>query len=262
MKKTIMNLAIASLAVVMATSCQKDNLGIGNGNEQYASVIDVAYDGSTVVLENNLRLALVTTSVADSADLQALITIKNDEKLARDVYSALNAKSSNNVFANISRSESRHLGAINILLAMYSPADIANTAAGVFTNPDVQKLYDNIIAVGNASLADALKVGATIEDLDIRDITLLSSKTSNANISLVFENLLKGSRNHLRAFSRQLSNLGITYTPQYIDQAAYDQIISSPFEKGKQYRMNGNGMGNGNGVGKKGNGNDNGGCKI
>jgi hypothetical protein len=72
---------------------------------------------------------------------------------------------------------------------------------------------------------------------------------------LVFENLLKGSRNHLRAFNRQLTTLGIVYIPVNISQTDYDLIVNSAMEKGKQYRMNGQGKGKtGKGQGKKGNG--------
>jgi hypothetical protein len=278
MKTQIRNLAkivLASSALIMATSCQKDYLEMGSqGGQgaQYASIIDVATDGTTTIVDTRLKLAIVETADADTSEINGLVQLKDDEKLARDVYSALNAKWNSTVFANISSSESRHLTAITLLLGMYSPADTAITAPGVFSNAVVQKLYDDLIALGTTSLADAYKVGATIEDLDISDIASLSSKTTNANITMVYDNLSKGSRNHLRAFSRELKTLGITYVPQYISQTDYDQIISTSFEKGKQYRMkgqNGNGMGygngqgNGNGKGNKGQGKQGGGsCNM
>jgi hypothetical protein len=267
MKTQIRNFAkivLAGSAIIMATSCQKDNLGMGNQGEQYASVIDVASDGTTTVVDSRLIAALVETADTDTSEIKGLLQVKNDEKLARDVYSALNAKWNNSVFSNISHGESRHLGAITLLLGMYSPADSAITAPGVFTNTDVQKLYNDLVSAGSTSLADAYRVGATIEDLDIRDLTVLISQTTNANITMVYENLLKGSRNHLRAYTRQLTSLGMTYTPQYISQSVYDQIITSSFEKGKQYRMNGqNGNGQGNGKGKKGQGKQgNGSCNM
>jgi hypothetical protein len=92
-----------------------------------------------------------------------------------------------------------------------------------------------------------------IEEMDIKDLDEVLAATTNENVTLVFENLLKGSRNHLRAFNLQLTNLGIVYTPTYISQTDYDLIVNSPMEKGKQYRMNG--QGNGNGKGQKGQGN-------
>jgi ABC-type antimicrobial peptide transport system ATPase subunit len=79
-------------------------------------------------------------------------------------------------------------------------------------------------------------VGVLIEDKDIFDLSADMQSTSNASIILVFENLKMASSNHLRAFTKQLTALGVTYTPQYIDQATYTQIVSTPMEKGKQYR--------------------------
>ena len=100
--------------------------------------------------------------------------------------------------------------------------------------------------------------------LNIKDLLEALSSTTNENITLVFENLLKGSRNHLRAFNLQLTTLGIVYTPVYISETDYNLIVTSPMEKGKQYKMQGkgNGQGNGNGKGQKGQGNKgNGTCK-
>ena len=55
---------------------------------------------------------------------------------------------------------------------------------------------------------DALIVGATVEDLDIKDLIDLLNKTDNPDIILVYNNLNKGSRNHLRAFIAQIESLG------------------------------------------------------
>ena len=77
--------------------------------------------------------------------------------------------------------------------------------------------------------------------MDITDLEESISKVTDGSIILVFENLQKGSRNHLRAFTRQLTASGLTYTPVYLCQIEYDQIINSPSEAGKQYQMNRNG---------------------
>jgi len=264
MKTNIKNLAIGALisaSAIMVTSCQKENMA--SKKEQYASIISVATDGSTDVVVSNLNLALVETSGLDSSEFQILRKAKEDEKLAQDVYLALNDVWVNQVFSNIARSESRHLNAVNMLLAFYGSTDTIIAAQGEFANPEMKTLYNDLVNKGNASLEEALKVGALIEELDIRDLTLWASQTQNINITMVFENLLKGSRNHLRAFDRQLTNIGATYTPQYLDAATFQSIISTSFEHGKQYLMNkgkGNGRGNGSGKGNGGNGKGDGTC--
>ena len=84
-----------------------------------------------------------------------------------------------------------------------------------------------------------METGALIEELDIKDLEEYLEVVENENIKMVFENLLKGSRNHLRAFNRQLENLGVEIHPVYITQEEYDQIVSTPNETG-----NGNQAGN------------------
>jgi hypothetical protein len=53
----------------------------------------------------------------------------------------------------------------------------------------------------------------------------------NQDIRLVYENLEKGSRNHLRSFVNNLQQRGVTYSPQYLDAAAYTAIVTSPTER-------------------------------
>jgi len=97
-------------------------------------------------------------------------------------------------------------------------------------NPDLQLLYDDLIAQGNQSLEAALTVGATIEDLDIAD--LQQRATDTPDIALVYANLEKGSRNHMRAFVRNLDQRGVAYSPVYISQADFDAIVSSSMQQG------------------------------
>ena len=126
------------------------------------------------------------------------------------------------------------MDAILLLLNKYNLLDpVANNFAGVFANGTLQNLYNQLTTQGSASSLDALKVGATIEDLDIYDLKTALTKVDNQDIRLVYENLMKGSRNHLRSFYSNILVAGGTYTPQFITQAEFDAIIDSPMETGK-----------------------------
>ena len=197
-------------------------------------------------------------------EIQGLILMREEEKLARDVYTALQAKWNDKVFANISRAESKHLSAVGTLLSRYGiPDPIQNNARGVFTSPQFQQLYKTLVADGSNSLEDALKVGLKIEEMDIADLRTAIESSKNNDITRVFENLLRGSRNHLRAFSSRLSAVGGNYVPTYLKKADFDQIAKSKQETGRNSgQQGGRGMsrsgqknkGNGNGKGR-GNGN-------
>jgi hypothetical protein len=138
------------------------------------------------------------------------------------------------IFNNISNSEQTHTDAVLILLDRYGITDpVGTNDVGIFVNATLQGLYDTLIAQGSASLVDALLVGAAIEEIDIIDIqTQLDSYVDNQDIALVYDNLLKGSRNHLRAFVRNLEAQGMIYLPQYLSQDVYDSIINADLETG------------------------------
>ena len=120
---------------------------------------------------------------------------------------------------------------ILVLLEKYNVPDPASPDRGIFNNSDLQLLYNELIAKSAKSLLDAMMVGATIEDLDIRDLDRAISMTSKTDIITTYDFLKCGSRNHMRAYSGQVSSNGDTYIPQYITQEEYDQIISSEHEK-------------------------------
>ena len=89
-------------------------------------------------------------------------------------------------------------------------------------------------------MVEALTVGATVEDLDIYDLDILMEETDNEDILAVYQNLQKGSRNHLRSFTSLLSRNGVTYEPQYISQEDYESIVSTASENGVSYDARGN----------------------
>ncbi len=181
----------------------------------------------------NAAPTIATTSGLSAAEIEGLVFMREEEKLAHDVYLALYAKWGLPIFQNIAQSESSHMDAVKTLLARYGIADPASTRAGVFTDATLQQLYDQLVAQGNQSLAEALRVGAAIEEIDLLDLKTRSAQTDKADIKQVYDNLLRGSRNHLRSFVAQLqSQTGATYVPQHLTQAEYDAIINSNTESG------------------------------
>lgn len=159
--------------------------------------------------------------------------MREEEKLALDVYTKLAQKWGANPFQNIAQSEQTHTNAVLALLTTYGIADpAANLGPGVFKDKTLQKLYDELIKAGSVSRVEALRVGATIEDLDLNDLDDWLTVTTRPDIRRVYENLARGSRNHLRSFVKALKNAGVTYKPVYISQEAFDKIISTPNEPG------------------------------
>lgn len=167
------------------------------------------------------------------AEKAAILYMREEEKLALDVYKAFENKWNARIFSNISEAEQRHADAVLCLIKKYGLTDpVGNNAAGVFQNTTLQALYQSLMAEGTKSLPAALTVGAKIEDVDIYDLIQAKPKVDNADVRAVFEELERGSRNHLRAFVRNLANAEVTYKPEFISQEMFESIIGSPREKG------------------------------
>lgn len=167
-------------------------------------------------------------------EIQAILYMREEEKLARDVYLTLYEKWGEPIFNNIAQSEQAHMDMVLALIEKYNLTDpAAGKDIGEFENPELQKLYDQLIEQGMQSEVAALEVGALIEEVDIKDLEEWLAKTDNEDIKYVFENLMMGSRNHLRAFTNVLSRqYGITYEPQILPQDEYEAIVNSPMERG------------------------------
>lgn len=202
--------------------------------------------GMNAGLNQGTCLALINSTpkqALDPTEAAGLAYMREEEKLARDVYAALSLKWGLPVFENISRSENQHFGAIKLLLDRYElPDPAANQAPGAFQNPGLQTLYADLIKQGENSLKEALKAGATIEDLDIRDLEKAAASTDNSDLKLVYQNLRQASENHMRAFVRQLASQGESYTPQYISPEAFSQIIAGTPQTGRGFGGRGNGQ--------------------
>ena len=166
---------------------------------------------TTKVISKALLAAIVTTGWLTSAsaltatEAEGILYIKQEEKVARDVYQVLYQRWEHRTFANIAVSEQRHMDAVDNLIARYRLADTTPAEAGTFTIPELQDLYDQLVALGSQSLEDALAVGVLIEEKDIADLQEVISATRERPIRNVLINLMNGSYNHLAAFTRALN---------------------------------------------------------
>lgn len=155
-----------------------------------------------------LALVLGATSIPLAAQLSPdeeanLTYLREEEKLARDVYTKMCEIHGSNVFCNIKLSEQRHMDAVKGLLDKYGiqdPVDDTVDYIGIF--PKMQDLYDSLIEMGS-SIEGAICAGVMIEKLDIYDITEFLKNTKKSDLLKVYNNLLNGSYSHLESFRNQ-----------------------------------------------------------
>ncbi len=191
-------------------------------------------------------LALINSTprqALDPTEAAGLAYMREEEKLAHDVYLTLQSKWGMRIFGNISQSEDRHFGAIKLLLDRYGlPDPAANHAAGDFQNEGLQELYIDLVKQGESSIKSAMRVGATIEDLYIRYLEKAAAATDNSDLKLVYQNLKQASENHMRAFVRQLTAEGESYTPQFITPVAFSEVVANSQRSGMGFGARGNGQ--------------------
>jgi hypothetical protein len=213
-----------------------NSVATATDNASDKTVVSVDSDGNTNVNTSSLSSTLDGYAKGDISEQEqtGMLLMREEEKLAHDVYTKLYSLHNQKIFNNISDSEQTHTDAMLTLLNRYEIHDpVGTNAAGVFTDIELQMIYDNLVALGSPSLLDALYVGAQVEELDIRDIELLKDEVvENDDIIMVYDNLLKGSRNHLRSFNKQIISNGGSYEPIYISQDQYNSIVNSEMEKG------------------------------
>jgi hypothetical protein len=162
-----------------------------------------------------------TLTAEETASLTFMI---EEEKLAHDLYVELGDAWDLRVFTNISGAETQHEAEVRALLDAYGVDDPTDgMATGQFTDPALQSLYDSLLAKGLTSSTDALEVGALVEETDIAD--LRDRASTNVAIDQVFSQLESGSDNHLRAFTKNLDRLGVTYVPQVLSPSDVANII-------------------------------------
>ena len=213
-----------------------------------------------------VSLSALFAGALSTEDAEEVLWVREEEKLARDVYLTLYEQWGLTTFRNIADSEQKHMDAVNEeLIIPYGLEDPVTTdTMGVFTNPELQAIYNQLIEKGSASIEDAVEIGMMIEDMDIFDLQEAMDKTDNADIIRVFSSLENGSENHMRAFYRQVEKYGISYSPEYISQEEMNAILSGTNgnngngenQNGNQYNGNqgsyGQGNGNQNNQGSKG----------
>lgn len=203
----------------------------GIAEEETSGNLDIA-----VLDESSMEEPEVVAEIAqvvlvgglDENEMMGLVFMREEEKLARDVYLTMFDLWGLNIFNNIAKSEQTHTDAVKALLDGFGIADpMTNDLIGVFENQDLQALYNQLVAQGSQSLADAILVGGAIEEIDIIDLQKNMAETENAEILTVYTRLLKGSENHLQAFSSTyVQQTGLQYEPQYMTNLAYEAIVS------------------------------------
>jgi len=208
------NLFLAVMLSLVFSSCN-DSIA--------ATDLDLSTETNIDQMLQSMEFTSDSTSISQT-ERDGLVLMREEEKLAGDVYAYFYTKYALRPFTNINKSEVQHSGAVLRLLNYFGIPDPALIEAGKFSNSDIQALYNKLTTDGSTA-EKALAVGAFIEEYDIADLRKLIAETQNTDIKMVYTNLLNGSYNHIKAFTRVLAGRGVTYTPQILSVDELNEIL-------------------------------------
>ena len=242
MKTNINKILISALSAILV-------VGISACSASTAPATDVPVPAETAPSidsgnenGNGTTMLDIAESELTQEEIEALLFMREEEKLARDVYLYMYEKWGAEIFANISESEQRHMDAVARLITRYGIEDpVVDDVEGVFTNEAISALYVDLTAQGAASLEAALQVGVDIEKLDIADLEDALAEVEMRAITRVFNNLLDGSENHLAAFLNA-QDTGIVDCPAGTCQCDCDGCMTRRGGQGSGNNGNGDGV--------------------
>ena len=167
-------------------------------------ILTVAFNSPAIASGNRFNRSggiTVTAAPLSAGEISYLTLMREEEKLARDVYLLFYEAWELPIFKNITASEQSHMDAVKMLLDKYGISDPA-LAPGEFTpQSGLQPLYDSLTAQGLASIDGAYSAGVAIEEEDISDLQAAIAASTHQDIIRVYNNLLQGSLRHLAAFT-------------------------------------------------------------
>jgi hypothetical protein len=238
--RQVVSVLVSVLMVVIVNADPADASGHGKGRGGgHGTGHGSAGCGCVAVITDSFES--LPNQELDDAERDAVIRIRQDEKFARDVYTALGEKWHLRIFDNIARAEQRHMDLVGLLTDRYELGDpFDDDAPGVFRDAELTKLYVELVARGLESESGALQVGATFEDFDLADLDRMIAASDNDDVLLIANNLAKGSRNHLRAFAWVLDRKGYQpYTAVYLSQDRVNEILAAEHERHIVYDASG-----------------------
>ncbi len=150
--KNILKYSVILLAAMILSSCSDQVTGSLNSPENS---------------ELNKAELLVPGELSQE-EADGIIFMRQEEKVARDVYTILGQTWNLKIFENIKMAEQKHMDAVQRLIIKYNLTDpVISDEVGVFADPAFQQMFDEFVLQGQQSITEAMLVGQTIEEDDI-----------------------------------------------------------------------------------------------
>ena len=182
-------------------------------------------EGIMTLTTDKAKATAIKAATLSPSEIEGVLFIWEEEKAARDLYTSLYEKNNLSIFLDLARSEQSHMDQVKAVMDQYGLLTPGKDEKGVFWNQTLQKIHDQLLAEGLQSKEDALKSAATFEEISTTDLEKELLSTETEDVRIVYQGLLAGSKKHLRSYVADLKDLGIKYTPRYIERAKFEEIV-------------------------------------
>ncbi len=225
MQQTI-RLTLLSALLLLISACS-------DSDSKSTKILSVDESGFSSLNERPMKRALAELPLGNpsSEQVNGIVFIHEEEKLAFLLCNAFYRIWQTEIFSTLRDSEKSHIGAMEVLGDKYSLELHADLKAAELKHTELQALFDSLLAEGQPSVENALEATAALEELSVIELRVQSQRTAELNdFNLTYSKLLKASRNHLRLIVNQLLQQGISYSPRYLTQREFNDIIDSGIE--------------------------------
>ena len=152
-----------------------------------AVLLGAGLAGTAAAATQNPTTSAAAAVAADNTRALDLAYSRDEERMARDLYTLFGQTYDAAIFDRIAASEQQHFDAVGTLPTTHAVADPATgQPAGTYANTDMQKLYDQWKAQGLTSVQDAYAVGVALEQTDIADLQGILANDPDADVQRVF----------------------------------------------------------------------------
>ena len=147
---------LLACSIVLLTGC-----GSSSASTSLAETVATA----NMISDTSTITPIIVEQPLTVAETETLLFVREEEKLARDVYLTLYNQWGSNIFQNIANNgEQQHMDAIKVLVDAFGYVDpVSSNEVGAFTDAEILKLYNDLVARGMISSQEALMVGGFIE---------------------------------------------------------------------------------------------------
>ncbi len=131
----------------------------------------------------------------NTREAETLVLMREDEKLARDVYHAFYTYWRQASWLEAMQRRQARMNRIASLLQQYElPDPLPDTRPGSFPSPELAELYTQLVKRGAQSYIDAVDVCIQIEQLDIADLQAAILESRHETLDQSYQVLLESSR--------------------------------------------------------------------